>query len=205
MTSRREVWTDLAARVAVGSLFTLLSLNLYGDFVRTGHVTGLFLLASEFLVVVLTVLRRRARLVDRSLTAGVVTTLSIVTPYLFRASSDDGIFSDALTAGISTLGLLIVIAGKLSIGRSFGIVPANRGVVVRGPYMLVRHPIYTGYLIAYLAFVLAHPTTWNMIVFSCACPAFVVRALVEERVLSEDVTYRAYCERVGWHLVPGVF
>ena len=35
-------------------LFTLLSINLFGDFMRTGHVTGLLLLASESLVVVLT-------------------------------------------------------------------------------------------------------------------------------------------------------
>jgi protein-S-isoprenylcysteine O-methyltransferase Ste14 len=205
MAMRREVATDLAARITVASLFTLLSINLLGDFLRTGHVTGLFLLASEFLVVVLTITRRRATLVDRSLGATVVTAIAIVMPYLFRTSDERGILADGLTAGISTVGVIIVIAGKLSIGRSFGIVPANRGVVVRGPYLLVRHPIYTGYLIAYAAFVLAHPTGWNLLVLSCACPAFVVRALVEERVLSGDLTYRAYCERVSWHLVPGVF
>jgi protein-S-isoprenylcysteine O-methyltransferase Ste14 len=103
------------------------------------------------------------------------------------------------------IGLLVVIVGKISIGRSFGIVPANRGVVVRGPYTLVRHPIYTGYLITYVAFVLAHPRPWNLAILLCAGPAFAVRALLEERVLSQDDTYRAYCERVGWHLVPGVF
>ena len=35
--------------------------------------------------------------------------------------------------------------------------------------------------------------------------ALVVRALLEERVLNQDAQYRAYCARVGWHLVPGVF
>jgi len=44
---------DLVARVTVGALFTLLSLNLLGDFMRTGHVTGLLLLVGESLVVVL--------------------------------------------------------------------------------------------------------------------------------------------------------
>src|SRR5262252_1569887 len=66
MAIRREVATDLAARITVASLYTLLSINLLGDFLRTGHVTGLFLLASEFLVVVLTITRRPATLVDRS-------------------------------------------------------------------------------------------------------------------------------------------
>ena len=35
--------------------------------------------------------------------------------------------------------------------------------------------------------------------------ALIVRALMEERVLNEDEAYRAYCAKVGWHLVPGVF
>ena len=51
-------------------LFTLLSINLFGDFMRTGHVTGLLLLASESLVVVLTVSAVPRGCVDRSFAAG---------------------------------------------------------------------------------------------------------------------------------------
>ena len=70
----RAVVTDLLARAMIVALFTLLSINLLGDFMRTGHVTGLLLLASESLVVVLTIVRRPARLVDRSVAAAVMTT-----------------------------------------------------------------------------------------------------------------------------------
>ena len=35
--------------------------------------------------------------------------------------------------------------------------------------------------------------------------ALVLRALFEERMLLADTRYREYCQRVGWHLVPGVF
>ena len=35
--------------------------------------------------------------------------------------------------------------------------------------------------------------------------ALIVRALHEERLLSSDMSYRTYCSRVEWHLVPGVF
>ena len=48
------VLTDLLARAMVGALFTMLSINLFADFMRTGRVTGLLLLAGESLVVVLT-------------------------------------------------------------------------------------------------------------------------------------------------------
>jgi len=33
----------------------------------------------------------------------------------------------------------------------------------------------------------------------------VARALFEERILERDAIYRAYCGRVAWHLIPGVF
>ena len=108
-------------------------------------------------------------------------------------------------AGLSSLGLILVVIGKISLGRSFGLVPANRGVVVRGPYTIVRHPIYTGYLITHIAFLLQHPAPWNALVLLVADTALVVRALMEERVLRGDVEYQGYCRRVGWHLVPGVF
>ena len=51
---------------------------------------------------------------------------------------------DALVGFLRRIGLLVVVAGKISIGRSFGLIPANRGIVSSGLYRLVRHPIYLG-------------------------------------------------------------
>ena len=201
----REAATDLLARATIVSLFTLLSVNIVANFMRTGQVTGLILLASESLVVVLTIARRRARVVDRSVVAAVMTTVSLIGPPLVRASDAAPLAADAATAILSALGLGVVVIGKIALGRSFGLVPANRGVVVRGPYTLVRHPIYTGYLITHIAFLMAQPTRWNACVFLLADTALVLRALMEERVLSGDLEYQQYCRRVGWHLVPGVF
>lgn len=200
-----EVVTDLLARAMVGGLFALLSVNLLADFLRTGRVTGLLLLGSESLVVVLTIVRRRARLVDRSVVAAVTTTMSLAGPPLLRTVDGSGLAPDAVTALLSGVGLGLVIVGKLTLGRSFGVVPANRGVVVGGPYALVRHPIYTGYLITHAAFLIAHPRPWNVLIVIAADTALVARALIEERVLSADVEYQSYCRRVGWHLVPGLF
>jgi protein-S-isoprenylcysteine O-methyltransferase Ste14 len=197
--------TDLAARALVIILFSLLSANLLQNFLRTGHVTGLLLLASESLVVVLMFIRRHATIIDRS-AAGIVTTAaSLAGPPLFRAIEAPGLVPDTFTAAASAVGLGLVITGKVALGRSFGIVPANRGVVIRGPYGFVRHPIYTGYLITHVGFVVAHPSAWNVAVLLLADGALVARALIEERVLSRDEQYRSYCQRVGWHLMPGVF
>jgi protein-S-isoprenylcysteine O-methyltransferase Ste14 len=202
----RETALEMAGRAFVGSLFVMMSINLLQEFVETRHLTGLLLLVSESLVVVLTVVRRRAVQVDRSTAARIVTVLALLGPPLLRTSSTAApLMADEFTALISAAGVALVIAGKITLGRSFGIVPANRGVVVKGPYGFVRHPIYAGYLVTHVAFVAAHPTPWNVAVVLIGDAALIVRALYEERVLQRDERYREYCGRVGWHLVPGVF
>jgi protein-S-isoprenylcysteine O-methyltransferase Ste14 len=203
--STRERAADIGARVLSGVLFVLLSMNLVRDFLATRRLTGLLLLVSEALVVVLIVFRRRAVQVDRSTSARLITVVSMIGPPLLRAGQEAALVPDLLTALVSTVGLALVIAGKVTLGRSFGLVPANRGVVVGGPYLMMRHPIYTGYVISHLAFLAAHPTVRNIVLIVAADTALVVRALLEERTLTGDPQYRDYCQRVGWHLVPGVF
>jgi protein-S-isoprenylcysteine O-methyltransferase Ste14 len=205
MWPTRETVADLLARAAVGALFVLLSVKLLEDFARTQRLTGLLLLVSEAMVVVFTIFRRRTSIVDRSVGAMVVTTLSLIGPVLLRPSNGSALLPDLMTALISTVGLCLVIAGQVTLGRSFGIAPANRGVVESGPYLLMRHPIYTGYLVTHLGFLAAHPRPMNIAIVAVADSALVIRALLEERVLGRDARYRLYCGRVGWHLVPLVF
>lgn len=201
----REVAGDLTARLLIGTLFVLLSMRLWQDFVKTGHITGLLFLVSEALVVVLTVVRRPARQIDRSMRAMVLTITSAIGPFLIRPAGGMALVPDAVSAAVAAVGALIVILGKVTIGRSFGIAPANRGIVARGPYNVVRHPIYAGYLLTHAAALTAYPSLWNVAIVVTADMALVFRALAEERVLSADREYAMYCNRVAWHLVPGVF
>jgi len=106
---------------------------------------------------------------------------------------------------LSAAGLLVVVAGKLSLGRSFGLMPANRGIVSTGLYRWLRHPIYAGYLVTHLAFVAAHATIWNVAVLVVADVALLVRAVIEERTLALDPAYASYQQRVRWRVCPGIF
>jgi protein-S-isoprenylcysteine O-methyltransferase Ste14 len=196
---------DIGARIVVIALFTLLAIRIGSDFLVTGRLTGLLLLASETLVVVLTVLRRSTRIVDRSYRARLITGLSLLGPFLVRPASVAPLSAEALTVGLSAVGLLIVIGGKVSLGRSFGLMPANRGVVSSGLYRLVRHPIYMGYLITHVGFLLANPTPWNISILLTADLVLMWRAVCEERTLSQDPAYRAYQDVVRWRVLPGVF
>lgn len=203
-TTLEERAGDILARVLSGVFFVLLSIDLIRDYLRTQHVTGLLLLLSEALVVMLIVFRRPARRVDRSTLARVVTAVSLAGPPLLRAGGAS-LLPDVVTALVSSVGIVLVIASKATLGRSFGLVPANRGVVVRGPYRLMRHPIYAGYLISHVGFLCAHPTPVNIALLVIADTALIYRALLEERTLLDDARYREYAGQVGWHLVPGLF
>ena len=204
MPARRD-FPDLIGKAAIVALFTMMAVRLGMDFLETGRVTGLLLVASEALVVVLTVFRRDALVVDRSIRARALTAIALMGPPLVRPAHVAPFASEAITVGVSAIGLLIVIAGKMSLGRSFGLMPANRGIVSTGLYRLVRHPIYLGYLITHVAYLAANPTPWNFAVLVTADVGLLARAVCEEGTLARDPEYVAYQSRVRWRVVPGLF
>jgi protein-S-isoprenylcysteine O-methyltransferase Ste14 len=195
---------DLLAKIVIVTLFSSMAMRLAKDAAATGHVTGMLLLASEALVVALTMVRRTAAKVDRSWKARLLTGFSTFGALLVSPASF-ALVPDAVTIAISGIGLIIVVLGKLSIGRSFGLAPANRGVVSTGMYRVVRHPIYLGYLITHFGFALANATNWNFVVLAAADVALLMRAVCEERTLAGDEAYRSYMQRVRWRILPRVF
>jgi protein-S-isoprenylcysteine O-methyltransferase Ste14 len=200
----RERLADFGARASICALFVFFTTQIGGEFARTGHVTGLLLLVSELLVVLLTVVRRPALVVDRAIGTRVVAALSMVGIYFIRPVGKP-LAPDLATAIVSGAGLLVIIAAKLTLGRSFGLMPANRGVVSRGIYRVVRHPIYAGYLVTHAAFLVAHPTLWNATLLVTSDSALLVRAIYEERTLACDASYASYMQDVRWRVLPGCF
>ena len=201
----RSELAEHASRVLIGALFTIVTIRLGADFLNTMRLTSLLLLISEGLVLLLTVARRRAAVVDRSWDARLVTAVSLAGAPLLNPASEISLLPDTVAAGMSVAGLLVIVAGKLCLGRSLGIVPANRGIVCRGIYRLIRHPIYAGYQVTHGAFLLTHLDLWNVCVFVTSDVALILRAIYEERTLAGDPEYVRYQSRVRWRLVPGVF
>jgi len=196
---------ETVARAVIAGLFVALAIRIGADFLRTARITGLLLLVSESLVVLLTVIRRRATEVDRSWPARLITLASMAGPPLVNPAVAAAWVSDACTALVSACGLLVIVAGKLSLGRSFGLLPANRGLVRGGMYRVVRHPIYAGYLITHAGFLIGHLSVWNAAVLVGSDLALLVRAVCEERTLGRDRGYAGYCAQVRWRVLPGVF
>ena len=101
-------------------------------------------------------------------------------------------------------GALIALAAKLFLGRSFGVVPANRGVKSQGVYRIVRHPMYAGYILNQLGFLLVFFSAWNIAIYALAWLLLYLRAKEEERFLEADEAYRDYCSKVRYRLIPGI-
>jgi protein-S-isoprenylcysteine O-methyltransferase Ste14 len=192
------------SRILVGALFLALAWRLLGDFLVTSRATDLLLLVGEALVVVLTCLRRPASVVDRRPLVRLVTAVSMTFPLLSKPAQIAPIIPETAAAMLLGIGLLVVVGGKISLGYSFGLLPANRGVMERGLYRIVRHPIYLGYLLTHIPFLAAHPSGWNIAVLVAGDAALIVRALYEEQTLGRDPQYVRYCETVRWRLVPGI-
>jgi protein-S-isoprenylcysteine O-methyltransferase Ste14 len=135
----------------------------------------------------------------------VLALLSTLGPFLLDPSEAGAAVPEAVTLSMAMTGLLIEISGKVALGRSFGVMPANRGIVCRGPYRFLRHPIYAGYLLMHVSFLAANPTLWNMALLLVADTALLARARYEERTLSLDARYDAYRQQVRWRVVPFLY
>jgi protein-S-isoprenylcysteine O-methyltransferase Ste14 len=110
-----------------------------------------------------------------------------------------------IAATLQFLALWLVIWGKMSLGRSFAILPANRGVVTSGAYRFVRHPIYAGYLAGHILFLLSSFSLYNFTVYATIALFQIHRILREERILALTPEYRDYLGRVRYRLCPGIF
>jgi protein-S-isoprenylcysteine O-methyltransferase Ste14 len=114
------------------------------------------------------------------------------------ASTGAGLALVILAAGLSLVSLL-------TMGRLFGVRPALRGLVTRGPYKLLRHPIYLSYVIADIGYNLQE---WNSVTIALVLlgwASLVYRIKAEERVLSHHPGWQSYAASVHFRLLPGVW
>lgn len=98
----------------------------------------------------------------------------------------------------------ISVWARLSLGRSIGLVPAQRGIVTRGAYRFMRHPIYTGVYCAYAALALQNFSLRNGMIFVVGAGLFVIKSFVEENFLRQDAEYALYMKAVRWRWLPYV-
>ena len=104
-----------------------------------------------------------------------------------------------------TISAFLSLASLLSLGRSFGILPAWRRLVTKGPYHLVRHPMYLSYLLSDVGYNLQEWNYGTLLVVLVGWTSLIYRILAEERVLSHDAGWPAYVASVPYRLLPGLW
>jgi protein-S-isoprenylcysteine O-methyltransferase Ste14 len=174
-------------------------------YLQTHRPLGVVFFAEQMWVVVAYLIRRPARTVSRRSVDWALAFGGTFGGVLLRPVGAHPQWG--VTAGLvlQLVGLVICVASFLALGRSFGFVAADRGLVRRGPYAVVRHPIYASYLFLQLGYVLQSISLRNALVVLFASGCNVGRAVVEDRLLATNDEYRAYRNQVRWRLIPRIW
>ncbi len=196
-------WMITTALLAAMSLsFAIIHLR---HWLETGRLAGLAFAVMELVLVGVFITRRRPLVTSRRPIDWVTALVGGYAALLFRPADHVVLGLGAVWVAAEALGMILAAACIFRLGRSFGVVAANRGVKVKGPYRLLRHPMYASYGLAQVAYLLGSLSAANTAVLVVAVGGQVARIRSEERLLCADPMYRAYCERVRYRLIPRVY
>lgn len=143
--------------------------------------------------------------------ASIMIVILVLTRLHWLSGHDTTIHSRALKAlGTALLlaGLGLAVWARVHLGRNWGMPMTkvdDRELITTGPYRFVRHPIYSGLLLAMAGTGLATTLYWLIIMALVGC-FFVYSAFVEERMMASEFpkAYPAYKARTSM-LIPFVF
>jgi protein-S-isoprenylcysteine O-methyltransferase Ste14 len=204
--TRGQIYLDAIVRVLTVAMLGMFLYNSLTEYLRNpSRITLLLMVISEMVTISVSLFSRVPRARDWRLLSVLMSTGATFYFLAFRLEPGIHLVPEWLAAALQIAGLAVQISAKLSLRRSFGILPANRGVVVHGPYRLIRHPMYFGYLVNDMGFLLPNFGLQNVLVLAFHWTLQIGRIVREERLLSNDEMYRDYTQRVRYRLIAGVF
>ncbi|WP_105437625.1 isoprenylcysteine carboxylmethyltransferase family protein [Neorhizobium sp. T25_13] len=114
------------------------------------------------------------------------------------------IVGNILTA-LGFAGCLAVFRQNSYASATVGVQP-SQSVVSDGLYGLVRHPMYSSAMFLFSGAPLALGSLWGLLLVPPIVGGLVARLIDEERHLRAELQgYAAYCERVRYRLIPGIY
>ncbi|MEO6381182.1 MAG: isoprenylcysteine carboxylmethyltransferase family protein [Nitrobacter sp.] len=203
--SKKAIMLDLAERIFIAALFSHFVYVVLLSFAGLPDLIGTLLVISETIPFLLILIRRPSMTLSERPSDWLFGLAGTSAPLLIVPALGNPLIAPSLCVAIVISGIFLQVSGKLILGFSFGIVAANRGVKVSGPYRFIRHPIYAGYTITHVGLLLAMPSLLNAILYASALALQIVRMLREERILCQDQQYRDFSAHVRYRLLPGVF
>ena len=181
---------------------------------RPANLSAWIWITCALVMAVLSLVRAAPREARADYQALVATSAMLIFPLLMRPLTRSaaltpltptGVAFEAVGLTFQIFGLLLMQVALLYLGRHFGLLPANRGLVTRGPFRVIRHPVYAAWLMTASGTSMAVPTIRNFALMALTIPFMIWRIALEEELLDHDPHYLAYRQRVRWRLAPGIF
>jgi protein-S-isoprenylcysteine O-methyltransferase Ste14 len=169
------------------------------------NLDATLLVISEALGVFLILTRRFAKTISKHPLDWALSLLAVNAPLLATPAAANAFIPPHIATALMFAGMITQISAKAALWRSYGLVPANRGIKTRGPYRFVRHPMYAGYTLTHIGFLIGFPSLQNFLLYVATFLIEIARLLREELILKQDSVYRQYATRVHYRLLPGVF
>jgi len=169
-----------------------------------GSASILFLLQIS-IVAWLFICRRPAKRVDARPWHWLAAISASFGPFLLQPVGIQLPFPPAIGFMLQVGGVVLSLVALLCLGKSFGIVAADRGLVTSGPYGVVRHPAYAAYLVSELGFLVQNFSAFNVVLLTGVWILQISRIIAEERLLSKDSLYAEYMSLVTKRLIPAVW
>ncbi len=160
------------------------------------------------LVIALYFLRGQASATTGSFPAKFIAVFASFVPFfipLLGSTSGTGAVMLSVSNLFMLAGTLFALAALGTLGKSFSIIAQTRKLVVRGPYRLVRHPVYLGEITAMLGLTLAGVSIFKILIFLLLAGCQVYRSIEEEKLLSASFPkYADYASKTA-RFLPGLF
>ena len=169
------------------------------------NLQAALLVISESLGVFLILTRRFATTVSKRPFDWALSLMAVNAPLLVVPAAASTFMPLQIATILMVAGMIIQISAKVTLWRSFGLIPANRGIKTKGPYRIVRHPMYAGYTLTHIGFLLGFPSLQNSLLYFMTFLIEIARIFREELVLNRDPVYRGYAARVRYRLLPRIF
>lgn len=173
------------------------------SFVEEPRLSVLLIVLVEAIVVVFLLIRRDPQETRHTWQTWSTTTIGTFAPMLLRPTdaTADLLIGEILQVG----GFVLQIIALLYLSRSFGLLPAYRGVQSSGLYSLVRHPLYSAYVISFTGYLINNPSVANAGAIVIGIVFLVLRIRCEEALLMTYDDYSRYAGQTRWRLIPAVW
>lgn len=205
--SPKDLTVELLSRVVAAAILIFTTWKVYGAFQEAPNITLLLALVGEVLTLGLVIFARLPKSVNSNPLIFIISFASSLYFLFVELSTEQTLQLIPIVAVVllQLSGVTMQLGAKIWLGRSFGVLPADRGVVTSGPYRWVRHPIYFGYFLNHVGFFLFHASPRNAVIYTGLYAIQITRIVYEEKILIQDREYAEYTTSVRHRLIPYVF